>query len=38
MLDQNPDNRPAARDHLDPWRGLFLEAAKRSIALEGRVV
>ena len=38
MLEPDPANRPSAVQMVDPWQGLFLEAAKRSHALEGRVV
>ncbi|QVL31838.1 protein kinase family protein [Telmatocola sphagniphila] len=38
MLHLNPSRRPAASALLSTWQELFLEAAKRSHALEGRVV
>jgi serine/threonine protein kinase len=37
MLDKDHEKRPTAGQLVDPWQGLFLEAAKRSHALEGRV-
>jgi serine/threonine-protein kinase len=37
MLDPDSAKRPAAADLVLPWQGLFLEAARRSHALEGRV-
>jgi serine/threonine protein kinase len=37
MLDTDPANRPTAVQLLMRWQELFLEAAKRSHALEGRV-
>lgn len=37
MLEEDPRERPTAAQLVDPWQGLFLEAAKRSHALEGRV-
>lgn len=37
MLDADPVKRPSAAQLIIPWRDLFLEAAKRSHALEGRV-
>lgn len=38
MLDNDPAKRPTSGELVDPWQGLFLEAAKRSHALDGRVV
>jgi hypothetical protein len=38
MLDEDPANRPTAAELVGPWQALFLEAAKRSHALDGRVV
>ncbi len=38
MLDDDPAKRPTAAEMVEPWQGLFLEAAKRSHALDGRVV
>jgi serine/threonine protein kinase len=38
MLRIDPQQRPTALTALDNWQELFLEAAKRSHALEGRVV
>lgn len=37
MLNSNPAARPSAAEMAVPWQSLFLEAAKRSHALEGRV-
>lgn len=37
MLAVDPASRPTAAELLIPWRDLFLEAANRSLALEGRV-
>jgi serine/threonine protein kinase len=37
MLDSDPARRPTAEELVPPWQSLFLEAAKRSHALEGRV-
>jgi serine/threonine protein kinase len=37
MLDPSPDTRPSASELLGRWQELFLEAAKRAHALEGRV-
>ncbi len=37
MLDSDPAKRPTAANLVIPWQGLFLEAAKRSHALDGRV-
>lgn len=36
MLDSDPARRPSAAGLVLPWQALFLEAAKRSHALEGR--
>lgn len=36
MLEMSPDSRPKASDLIDPWRGIFLAAAKQQLALEGR--
>jgi serine/threonine-protein kinase len=38
MLHPDPVRRPSAAELLPPWQGLFLVAAQRSHALEGRVV
>lgn len=38
MLHSDPASRPTASDALNRWQDLFFEAAKRSHALEGRVV
>ncbi|MDX1948045.1 MAG: protein kinase [Pirellulaceae bacterium] len=38
MFDDNANNRPTASEALNNWQELFLEAAKRSHALEGKVV
>jgi serine/threonine protein kinase len=38
MLNSDPAKRPTAAELVVPWQGLFLEAAKRSHALEGRVL
>jgi eukaryotic-like serine/threonine-protein kinase len=38
MLDPDPVRRPTAADWLPRWQDLFLEAAKRAHALDGRVV
>ncbi len=38
MLEPEPSNRPTAAQLIVAWQDLFLEAAKRSHALEGRVV
>jgi serine/threonine protein kinase len=38
MLNFDREARPSATDLLDRWQELFLEAAKRSHALEGRVL
>lgn len=38
MLEADPANRPTSADALAQWQELFLEAAKRSLALEGRVI
>src|SRR5262249_21193983 len=38
MLDSDPTKRPSAADLVLPWKDLFLVAAKRSHALEGRVL
>jgi serine/threonine protein kinase len=37
MLEEDPAGRPTAAELVVPWQGLFLEAAKRSHALDGRV-
>jgi eukaryotic-like serine/threonine-protein kinase len=37
MLEADPANRPAAAKLIVLWQGLFLDAASRSHALEGRV-
>lgn len=37
MLLDNPQDRDSASKLLDPWQGVFLEAAKRTQALEGKV-
>lgn len=37
MLESDPIKRPSAAEIAAPWRSLFLEAAKRSQALDGRV-
>jgi serine/threonine protein kinase len=37
MLDADPRQRDSAAKLLDPWQGVFLDAAKRAHALEGRV-
>ena len=37
MLQSNPDKRPTASQLTMAWQGLFLEAAKRAHALDGRV-
>ncbi len=37
MLHSDPEGRPTAAELVLPWQSLFLEAAKRSHALEGRV-
>lgn len=37
MLAPDPAQRSAASTFLDPWQGVFLDAVKRSHALEGRV-
>ncbi len=38
MLEEDPGTRPTAAQLVGPWQELFLEAAKRSHALEERVV
>lgn len=38
MLDEDSAKRPTAAQLARPWQDLFLEAAKRSHALDGRVV
>ena len=38
MLDSDPVERPTAAELVVPWHGLFLEAARRSHALDGRVL
>lgn len=38
MLVEAPDDRPTAERIIPDWQDLFLEAARRSIGLEGRVV
>jgi hypothetical protein len=37
MLHFDPATRPTAKELVLPWQSLFLEAAKRSHALDGRV-
>ena len=37
MLLSDPAERPTAAELVLPWQSLFLEAAKRSHALDGRV-
>jgi serine/threonine protein kinase len=37
MLDPDPLKRPTASELIVPWQSLFLEAAKRSHSLDGRV-
>jgi serine/threonine protein kinase len=37
MLTMDPMQRPSAGALLDPWQGVFLDAAKRTHALEGKV-
>lgn len=36
MLDSDPATRPSAAELFRPWQALFLEAAKRAHALDGR--
>jgi serine/threonine protein kinase len=38
MLNPEPASRPSAAELINPWQSLFLEAAKRAHALDGRVV
>lgn len=38
MLADTPEERPTAAELVGPWQDIFLEAAKRSHALDGRVV
>ncbi|HEV3256123.1 MAG TPA: hypothetical protein VG013_04530 [Gemmataceae bacterium] len=38
MLINDPARRPSATELLPRWHDLFLEAAKRAHALDGRVV
>ncbi len=38
MLEDEPAKRPTAEKLVGPWQDLFLEAAKRAYALDGRVV
>jgi hypothetical protein len=38
MLENDAAARPTPAQLVAPWQDLFLEAAKRAIALEGRVV
>ncbi|MGL5096890.1 MAG: hypothetical protein ACRDD1_14945 [Planctomycetia bacterium] len=38
MLDPDPSKRPTPAQLIPRWQDLFLEAAKRSHALDGRVV
>ena len=38
MLAEYPAMRPTAAELVGPWQAIFLEAAKRAIALDGRVV
>jgi serine/threonine-protein kinase len=38
MLNHEPNERPSATDLIPRWQALFLEAARRAHALEGRVV
>lgn len=37
MLHFDPAKRPTAAELILPWQSLFLEAAKRSHSLDGRV-
>ena len=38
MLRINPENRPTAKEILDPWREIFWEAAKMAIDLNGKAL
>jgi hypothetical protein len=38
MLHPDPTQRPSASELFPKWQDLFLEAAKRAHALDGRVV